>query len=1596
MSPIPSPSLTQKHFLKPRRSPDRRHARYYQPRLDLLEDRVTPSVTLTGVPTWIEQGPGPEQSPFYGTVSGAVQCIAQDPGTDTQSLNTVYIGAVNGGVWKTTNALLASDPTTVHWTPLTDQFPSLSIGSIAVSPVNHNVVFAGIGHGSSGEFSDLQSPLTGLLRSLDGGTSWTQIGPRTIDPSGTLGAFSIFHILPLPAAPGTLWNHETILLSARGSINSGLFVTHDGGDTWTLVSGPSLPIHFGYVSDLKVDPANVGGAYAAVGGQGIFHSIGGDTWSSSLVSGASIIRLAVHSSNRNVYAILATPAYSILVTTSNSTGPWTTVTGTPPKTVDQTQTLQFGIGVQEGSFLVDNNNVLYLAGTSARAIGQAWVFRGTINNGTVSWVSLQQGSGAPTSTHPDGRDLEFDSAGNLLFSNDGGINRLRNPGVSNTPWESLNTNLGNLEFYTVAYDSLHGTIAGGAQDNGVPVQLGPGNLTWQDEGFIGDGGLVTVNGSALDRNFYGSSDGTGMTRYQYNADQKQFNAIQVSFSENNDPNDPAHPKIFTNGLTDIKGQPFAFNRLDNAGAASYRMVIQLTYHPFQSDQAIYLYESDSFLSGFTPLNAIALNRLNTMPMPAPIYQSFSVPDRPVNLPPNADQENGSCPIVYGGMLNGVNFPDVLWIGTVNQAGQQHGQVLFRESGSTMPQPLAAYQGGPVRAIAVDASNYQRAAVLDTSGHVYYTFNKGASFVDVTGNLLAGTDLTNGLSPADLHPDTIEVIGSGSNVAILVGGQDGVYRLIAPSTSSTTWSEFGEGLPNVIVTDLHYAPVNTLTGKGNVLLAGTFGRGAWIIPNVTSQVFNPGMLQISGDTDVPGETDHFLLRRNASNPLLLDVIDNFTQFLDNDDPARPNQPFERSTIRFIDVDGQGGSNTLGIDDTFNAAATTYTLSSAVLTATSAGFNELTVSYRNLQGLSLSTGSGSDVFNVFGTAAAAPVTLTGSAGNDVFNVTANSSALTINSAARSTNTLVLGSQIAGLLSSIQAPVSFHGQGSDKVVLNDSGNTTTLDSATLTATSATTRFITSYFNGSPVITLFAVNVSYSGVNNVTFNASSASITDASQIHGDSISVTPQSGILFIINGRSPVGAAPGDGLTLIAANGIVSFFPSTTAGSGYYTFASNTATPIVQYTGIENPNPAGWLVVAADAGGSPDVQVFQAQSGTRQFDLVPFGSSFQGGIRVAAGDINGDGIPDIITAQGPGGNGLIGVFDGITGQPLAGPLGIIQPFGPGYHGGVFVAVGDVNRDAYGDLVVGEDAGGQPRVKVYSGKDGSVLADFLAFGAGFGGGVRVAAANVNSSGGADVVAAAGPGGAPQIKVFEGSDLTKGITTPTLSFNAFDATFTGGVYVGTGDVHGDGIAKILAGEGAGDQPRVRVFDGSTGSLLHDFLAFEPGFRGGVRVAAADVNGDGRSDIVAGQGPGGLPLVRAFDGLSLKQVDNIFGFDASFRGGVFVGGGGRWGIVHDITQHGEGRVHVLAQTTTSEAAIVAAEAARSQATVAATSVPRASSVSSATPPIIHIVPDSASLASRSVGTETEPVFPVMNPSELDAIFADPLLLDGLIAVNPIR
>lgn len=203
---------------------------------------------------------------------------------------------------------------------------------------------------------------------------------------------------------------------------------------------------------------------------------------------------------------------------------------------------------------------------------------------------------------------------------------------------------------------------------------------------------------------------------------------------------------------------------------------------------------------------------------------------------------------------------------------------------------------------------------------------------------------------------------------------------------------------------------------------------------------------------------------------------------------------------------------------------------------------------------------------------------------------------------------------------------------------------------------------------------------------------------------------------------------------------------------------------------------------------------------------------------------------------------------------------------------------------FATGTSSGEQPLVKLFH-ADGSLRSSFLAFDAAFLGGVRVATADVTNDGTDDLIAGAGPGGGPNVRVFDGR------TGQQLQdFFAYAATFTGGVFVAGGDLNGDGRADVVTGAGATGGPHVRAFNGVSGSLLTEFFAYDASFLGGVSVAVGNVIGTGFSggtsrEIVVGPGPGAALPVTVFNGQSGALIQSFSPFGTAFTGGVFVSAG---------------------------------------------------------------------------------------------------------------
>lgn len=123
---------------------------------------------------------------------------------------------------------------------------------------------------------------------------------------------------------------------------------------------------------------------------------------------------------------------------------------------------------------------------------------------------------------------------------------------------------------------------------------------------------------------------------------------------------------------------------------------------------------------------------------------------------------------------------------------------------------------------------------------------------------------------------------------------------------------------------------------------------------------------------------------------------------------------------------------------------------------------------------------------------------------------------------------------------------------------------------------------------------------------------------------------------------------------------------------------------------------------------------------------------------------------------------------------------------------------------------------------------------------------------------------------------------TELFTAQPFEASFTGGVRVAIADVTGDGQMDLITVAGFGGGPIIDIYDGTDGTLLRSVQIFENTFRGGLYVDAKDALGKGYSQILIGAGFTGGPRVSLYDFVQDKVVLNYFAYDSALRSGVAV------------------------------------------------------------------------------------------------------------------
>lgn len=217
-------------------------------------------------------------------------------------------------------------------------------------------------------------------------------------------------------------------------------------------------------------------------------------------------------------------------------------------------------------------------------------------------------------------------------------------------------------------------------------------------------------------------------------------------------------------------------------------------------------------------------------------------------------------------------------------------------------------------------------------------------------------------------------------------------------------------------------------------------------------------------------------------------------------------------------------------------------------------------------------------------------------------------------------------------------------------------------------------------------------------------------------------------------------------------------------------------------------------------------------------------------------------------------------------------LLPYGE-FTGGAQVALGNMDDDSGIELVTGAGSGGGPQVRVFE-RSGKAISTFYAYDETFRGGIDVATADADGDGTDEIITGAGPGGGPHIKVFR----TDGKLIR--SWFAYEKGFHGGVSVSAADLDNDGKIEIIVAPKGSYWPIVRIFN-QRGKLLHEFYAYNGDFTGGVDVSAQAATDERPGRIITGAGPGGGPQVRIFTSTGYN-VGSFYAYDKAFKGGVRV------------------------------------------------------------------------------------------------------------------
>ena len=210
--------------------------------------------------------------------------------------------------------------------------------------------------------------------------------------------------------------------------------------------------------------------------------------------------------------------------------------------------------------------------------------------------------------------------------------------------------------------------------------------------------------------------------------------------------------------------------------------------------------------------------------------------------------------------------------------------------------------------------------------------------------------------------------------------------------------------------------------------------------------------------------------------------------------------------------------------------------------------------------------------------------------------------------------------------------------------------------------------------------------------------------------------------------------------------------------------------------------------------------------------------------------------------------------------------------FHGGVNIAIGDVNGDGKDEIITAPLKGGGPHIRVFD-KTGKVLYQFMAYDSNFHGGVNIAIGDVNSDGKDEIITAPASSAPPEIRVFKGSGLK-------YKFLAYDSSISKGVKITVGDINDDKWLEIITVPND-ETPTIKLFN-FKGRLKGQFLAYSKHLKTGIDILAQDFSGDKKPELLTLPDQGSTALLKIYDsgGLEkdsfyLREIDDKNGYNFS-------------------------------------------------------------------------------------------------------------------------